>query len=350
MRKLISGIATFLIWTTFATAQSFPDYDELFVNDFAFILSSEEETTIREKLVELRKERGIEFTVVTIDSMFSYGHNGDIEPFATGLFNEWGVGDADRNDGVMMLIAVNDRLMRIEVGSGYGTDKNIPMKNIIDTSITPHFKKGNYFKGTDRGVDSVIRELTGVWPGEFDATGSEKAFNATKRTADRIGDWIYAVWTALAGGAYILFRRWQRNRPRRCPNDRSKMERIQEDLDDDYLEAGQITEERLKSVDYDVWHCMRCDHRTIEGYKHWFSGYGACRSCGYKTLDSDTTILESSTTTSTGLKRIDYACKHCHDTWSVKRVIPKKSSSSSSSGGSSFGGGSSSGGGASGSW
>ena len=195
-----------------------------------------------------------------------------------------------------------------------------------------------------------MREITGVWPGEFHASGPEKALNASRRIADRLGAWVYALFAPLAGLMVFLLRRWRRNRPRRCPNDHSKMERISENLDDDYLEAGQITEEHLKSMDYDVWRCMRCDHRTIEGYKNWFSRYGACRSCGYKTLESDTTILESATTTSTGLKRVDYDCKHCHDSWSVKRVIPKKTSSSSSSGGSSFGGGSSSGGGASGSW
>jgi len=350
LRNLLLTLVACFVWINAALAADYPNYDELYVNDFAFLLSEQEELKIREKLVELRRDHGIEFTVVTIDSMFSYAHNGQIEPFATGLFNHWGVGDAERNDGVMMLVAVNDRLMRIEVGSGYGSDKNTPMKNIIDTVITPHFKKGDYFTGINTGVDYVFHNLTGQWPGEADATGVEKALNATRRTVDRIGAWIYAVWAAAAGAAVLLFRRWKRNRPRRCPNDGSKMERIQEDLDDDYLQAGQITEERLKSKDYDVWCCMRCDHRTIEGYKNLFSRYGACRSCNYKTLESDSTILESATTTSTGKKRIDYSCHHCHDSWSVTRVIPKKSSSSSSSGGSSFGGGSSSGGGASGSW
>lgn len=350
MRKLLCSLAISLLWISTVMAADFPDYDELYVNDFAFLLSPDEEIVIREKLVELRETHGLEFTVVTIDSMFSYGHNGQIEAFATELFNHWGVGHAERNDGVMMLVAVNDRLMRIELGSGYGTAKNTPMKNIIDTVITPRFKQNNYFEGIDTGVEYVFYHLTGSWPGEADATGIEKTFNSTRRVVRHIGDWIYAVWAVLAGAAFVLIRRWQRRRPRRCPNDGSKMERIQEDLDDDYLEAGQITEERLKSKDYDVWQCMRCDHRTIEGYKSWFTRYGACRSCGYKTLESDTTILESATTSSTGRKRIDYTCRHCHDSWSVTRVIPKQSSSSSSSGGSSFGGGSSSGGGASGSW
>ncbi|MGR3712815.1 MAG: TPM domain-containing protein [Shimia sp.] len=350
MRQLLFILSVCLFWVNHAAAQTYPAYDELYVNDFAFFLSVEEEDTIRAKLAELRQERGIEFTVVTIDSMFSYGHNGPIEPFATGLFNFWGVGDADRNDGVMLLVALNDRVMRIEVGSGYGSSKNTKMKNIIDTTITPRFKAGDYYGGINEGVDRVIRDLTGSWPGEYNATGPERALNASRRLMDRLGDWIYAILAPVFGGLFLLFRRWKRNRPRRCPNDHSKMERINEDVDDDYLKSGQITEEQIGSVDYDVWQCMRCDHRTIEAYKSWFSRHRACRSCGFQTLESDSTILTSATTTSTGLKRVDYNCRHCDDSWSVERVIPKVSKSSSSSGGSSFGGGSSSGGGASGSW
>ncbi len=193
MRQLLWTFAACFLWITSVCAADYPDYDELYVNDFAFLLSSEEEAEIRAKLVELREDHDIEFTVVSIDSMFSYAHNGQIEPFATGLFNHWGVGDATRNDGVMMLVAVNDRLMRIEVGSGYGSAKNTPMKNIIDTVITPQFKKDDYFKGINNGVDYVFHNLTDQWPGEADATAFERTLSATRRTADRIGAWMYAV-------------------------------------------------------------------------------------------------------------------------------------------------------------
>lgn len=332
-----------------ARAQDFPDYSELYVNDFAALMTESEKERIRTKLVELREKRGIEFTVVTIHSMRDYGHNGMIEPFATGLFNHWGVGNAERNDGVMMLIALNDRHMRIEVGSGYGSTKDVPMGNIIDTEIVPRFKNYDYVEGIEHGVDAVIRDLTGSWPGEIDAGAAQKAYGALHRFFDWLGAWIYAALIPVAGYGMFVFRRWQRNRPRKCPIDGSTMSRLDEQWDDNHLQKGQITEERLKSVDYDVWFCGKCEHVTIEGYKAWFSQYGACRSCGFRTVQGDSTTLEHATTSSSGKKRIDYSCHHCGDEWSVIRTIPRKSSSSSSSG-SSFGGGSSSGGGASGSW
>jgi len=351
LRVLLFSLLLVLGISTSANAQQFPDYTELYVNDFAALIGPEDEEHLRAKLTELREKKGIEFTLVTINSMTNYDHAGEIEDFATGLFNYWGVGNADRSDGVMMLIAKDDRLMRIEVGSGYGTAKNVPMGNIIDTKITPKFKKGDFTGGIEDGIDAVIRDITGSWPGEYDANVAQKTFGALKRFLDWIGNWIFAILAPFLAIPVQIYRRWKRNKPRICPIDSSKMLRLDEVWDDNHLQEGQITEERLKSVDYDVWQCRQCDHVTIEGYKAWFSQYGACRSCGYRTVEGDTTILQSATTTSTGSKRIDYHCHNCQDHWSVRKTIPKVStSSSSSSSGSSFGGGSSSGGGSSGSW
>ena len=249
----------------------------------------------------------------------------------------------------MMLVARQDRVMRLEVGSGYGESKDIAMKDIIEGTILPEFRRDDYVAGISNGVDSVIHNLTGSWPGEYDAGPVRKAYGWLQRVLDAIGVWIWAFLAPLAAIPVQIYRRWKRNRPRICPIDGSEMTRLDEVWDDNHLQQGQITEEELKSVDYDVWQCPKCDHVTIEAYKAWFSRYGACRSCGYRTVEGDTTIVEPATTSSTGLKRIDYYCHHCHDSYSVTRTIPRKSKSSSSGGGS-FGGGSSSGGGASGSW
>lgn len=351
MTRCFAPVFAFLLLALPVFAQSYPDYAELYVNDYANLLSPAQEKDIREDLTELRTKRGIEFTVVTIDMMFDYGHTGSIESFATGLFNYWGVGDASRNDGVMMLISRFDRKMRIEVGSGYGTSLNAPMKRIIDNTITPHFKADDYPGGIRRGVDAVIYELTGTYPGAIDGNILQRTQSKARRLIESL-KWALLPIGGVAGGfGLYLYRRARRYRARRCPVDGSKMQLLAEHWDDKHLKEGERREEELKSVDYDVWLCPKCEHLTIEAYKAWFSRYSACRACGYKTLEGTTTILQSATTTSTGSKRIDYDCHHCNESYSVTKVIPKVSKSSSSSGGSSsFGGGSSSGGGASGSW
>lgn len=345
--RILTVILGLLIATP-VFAQNFPEYSEIYVNDFADILPQEEEEAIRNDLKELKRERDIEFTVVTINSMRDYSHEGPIEPFATALFNYWGVGNAKRNDGVMMLIAVQDRHMRIEVGSGYGTRMNGPMKEIIDDVILPRFKRDDYVTGIDYGVDHVIHEVSGSWPGEFNSTGAERALGIAKRGIDAMGAWALALLAPFFAAGAALVRRFQRYRPRYCPNDKSRLILLDELADDAHLSAGQITEETLGSVDYDIWHCQECDHVRVENYKAFFTRYQVCRACGHRAVESTTTILQSATTSSTGRKRIDLYCQHCGDHSSAVFTIPMKSKSSSSGG--SFGGGSSSGGGASGSW
>lgn len=333
-------------------AQTYPEYEELYVNDFAHIIQPEYEARIREMLRELREDHGIEFTVVTISEMSEYGHDGAIETFATGLFNSWGVGDATRNNGVMMLVAHLDRRIRIEVGDGYGLRKNASMKQIIDRAIVPQFKLFKYSEGIEQGTRAIIADLTGSWPS--DDTLFEKIKRGFGQVASALSPIVYPSIPALGGFGFWLYRRVRRYRLRRCPIDGSKMQLLEERWDDRYLNPGERKEEELRSVDYDVWKCPRCTHRTIEGYSAWLSRYSVCDSCNFRTLESDTTILVHATENRMGRKRIDYKCMNCHESYSVEKMIPRVAepsrSSGSSSHGSSFGGGSSSGGGASGSW
>lgn len=351
MRFLAYALLCLLLSLSATRAQEYPAYNDLYVNDFAALLDLGHESILRRNLKALREDQGIEFTVVTLRSMSDYGHDGNIEPFATGLFNAWGVGDATRNDGVMMLVAVDDRVMRIEVGSGYGDSKDLVVQRIIDRIIVPEFSEGDFAYGIMEGVEAVIADLKGeeigrdsgevIYPPGYEPPGFFERYAA----------WFYAATTPLAGVGAWLFMKWRRRRPRVCPVEGTTMQLVPEDLDDALLSEGQSKEEALKSVDYDVWECPDCGHRTIEAYRKWFSSYGACRSCNYRTVDSDSTILEHPTYSSSGLRRVDYNCQHCGDEWSGTEVIPRKErSSSSSSSSSSFGGGSSSGGGGSGSW
>lgn len=350
IRFLAAFFVTFVM-SFGAAAQSLPGYQELYVNDYADILSDPAEQRIRDRLIELREETGIEFTLLTISSMGDYGHSGSIEPFATQVFNAWGIGDAARNDGILMLIALNDRTMRIEVGSGYGSAMNAPMQEVIDDIILPSFRRDAMEDGIEFGVNNVIHEVAGVWPGEFDASAPERFAGSVSRGVKSLGGWIWVIFAPVAAFVAFLFKRMVRRRPRICPKDGAWMTRLNEANDDSYLVEGQRLEEQIGSVDYDVWVCSRCDHHTVEGHRNWFKlSHGVCRKCGYRTMEGDTTVLSQATRHSTGRKRIDYRCGNCGEAYSETRIIPKISNSSSSGGGSSFGGGSSSGGGASGSW
>jgi uncharacterized protein len=164
------------------------------------------------------------------------------------------------------------------------------------------------------------------------------------------GAWLLTLLAPIGAGAAWIVRQAARYRPPICPKDGSRMGLVDEVSDDQHLDPGQITEERVGSVDHDIWRC-RCGHTILQSYRGWFSRYGACGSCGYRTLYGTSHVVSHATTSSTGLRQTDYRCDHCGATHSTTETIPmRRERSSSSSSRSSFGGGRSRGGGASGRW
>ena len=337
------------------TVEGIPGWRDLYVNDYGDLLSDAAEARIRTQLEELYDRTGVEMTVLTIPEMITYGWSGDIEGFATTLFNAWGIGDAGRNDGVLVLVSRYNRQMRIELGAGYDASRDADMQRVIDDDFLPAFREDAYERGIERGVEATIFEIAGVYPGGWNKSATARGWDIIGRWAlDRIGLLIAPVLAGL-GGLFLAIRRYLRRRPRRCPDCGTMMLLAGETADDEHLDGGQRLEEYLGSVDYDVWYCPDCAHNDIHGYKAWFGSHAVCPDCGYRTLETRSEVVEAPTKKRAGSKQLDYNCEHCgyHD--SEMRTIPALSESSSSGGGggssrSSFGGGRSSGGGASGRW
>jgi uncharacterized protein len=177
------------------------------------------------------------------------------------------------------------------------------------------------------------------------------------------GFWIFAAIVFPLPMLFILFhylsrKKFFRNHSRDCKSCGKPLNKIEEESDDQYLQKGQVMEEQLKSVDYDVWLCSGCQSTEVWNYINRFSKYSACSKCKTRALfkESDRTI-SSPTYTSTGTGQITKRCKFCNhvdiSTYTISKLTPPSSSSSSGSGsssGGSWGGGSSGGGGASSSW
>lgn len=370
----------FLILPVHLLAQNLPAHQSSYVNDFAGLLDPETHARVETMLRDLRTGQDVEMTLVTINSRHDYGSSKPIADFATDLFNFWGVGHAERNDGILVLVAHKDREIRVVLGSGYPPMFDDRMEAVIDHHFLPWFRQGEFARGIEAGVTETIKRADLVEgdatrglqinPPDSHETPEDAELNeqlktryeqeyATHRTR-QILSWILWAVSGVGGTAGIVaLVRYRRNRPRTCPKCSRQMVRLSEEDEDVWLSHGQTVEERLNSKDYDVWHCQHDDHVTISGYRKWFSGYSACAECNFRTLESDRVVLRSATKHSSGRARVDYDCQNCGHSYSRHVTIPRISDSSSSSGGSSsggsssggsFGGGSSSGGGASGSW
>jgi len=135
------------------------------------------------------------------------------------------------------------------------------------------------------------------------------------------------------------------------------MIRLSGPAEDSLLADGERTEERLGSVDYDVWTCPTCPQVTKVRHGAFFTAYGRCPACGFATKSQTVNRIHSPTSFSSGLEEIVERCAQCGHSARSTRVIPLEQednssmwSSSSSASSSSSSGGYSSGSGASGSW
>lgn len=155
MKKAVTTLL--LLLPIVAFAYSSPGKPAGYVNDFANIIDAGTKSSIEGKLQTLDRVSGIQVSVVTVKSL-----GGDtIENYAVQLFQEWGIGRAKRDTGVLLLVAPNEREVKIEVGYGLEGDlTDIQSGIIIRNIIIPAFKESNYSKGISDATDAIIAIVT----------------------------------------------------------------------------------------------------------------------------------------------------------------------------------------------
>ena len=168
---------------TSATALSFPSPSG-YVNDFASIMDPAQKTALETELKNLKEKTGIEFTVVTVESLSGT----TVEDYATRLFENWKIGQKDKDNGLLFLIAPNERKVRFEVGYGLeGTLNDARTGRILDDFVLPEFKQGQMAQGIVSGVEAVIKVLQGEPLPEPSAD----------RSSSDSPDWFYLIFLPL---------------------------------------------------------------------------------------------------------------------------------------------------------
>lgn len=123
-------------------------------------LTESQKQALENKLVANDDSTSNQIAVVIINSLEGY----DVADYALNLFRKWGIGNKSTNNGVLVLLAKDDRKLRIEVGFGLeGVIPDITAKHIMEESITPAFKEGNYYRGLDKGTDDIIKAAAGEY-------------------------------------------------------------------------------------------------------------------------------------------------------------------------------------------
>ena len=137
-------------------ADNFPPLSGRVV-DSASVLSEQTRSALESKLSDLETKSGIQFVVATVPSLGGQ----EIEPYANNLFRFWKLGEAKKNNGLLLLVAPTEHRVRIEVGYGLeGTLTDALSKVIIVNAMAPKFKAGDFNGGIARGVDDIVTVLT----------------------------------------------------------------------------------------------------------------------------------------------------------------------------------------------
>ncbi len=151
LKSLIISLLGFFLVVLPVLAQTFPE-PVGYVNDFAEMLSADFRDSIEEDLSKFEEETKAEIAVVTVNSL----EGTYIEDYAVRLFEQWGIGKKEADNGLLLLIAKEDREFRIEVG--YGLEPIITdgrAGKILREQMTPAFKEDNYDQGVKLAVEKI---------------------------------------------------------------------------------------------------------------------------------------------------------------------------------------------------
>lgn len=389
-----------------------------YVSNPSGILSVEAVKRLNDTIRTVWAQTSAELVVVVVDEVDSSMTPAE---FATKLFEKWGIGKKDKDNGVLLLVSRDDR--QAQIRTGYGVEGALPdiiAGRIIRNLMAPEFRDGNYDAGTIAGVDAIARVLKNPELGDEltsryanDSLDEESDLSAgefftyylwfalfiaigmlfdvcyviySTRNMDDVPRYraldshktmvLFAAFLSLGMGVipYLMLKRKMRSvrrHKRDCPHCGTRMELIDEEHDNDYLTPAQDTEEKLNSIDYDVWHCPKCHEVEVLPYINRYTKYTVCPQCGARAVSLvEQRTLRHPTTRSTGEGVNMYVCRNCGNRHERRFTIPRKEDDSGAvvagailggmmggrggggggfSGGS-FGGGMTGGGGAGGSW
>ncbi|WP_349665658.1 TPM domain-containing protein [Sphingobacterium sp. lm-10] len=149
-----------LWFATTATAQDFPAQPKSLVSDYVGALSQSEVRQLEQKLLRFEDSTSIQLAVVVMQSTGEY----DIADYGDRLAKHWGVGNKKYDNGILLLVALEDRAVTIR--TGYGIEGAVPdviAYRIIENEIKPAFRSGRYGQGIESGVDALISYTKGEY-------------------------------------------------------------------------------------------------------------------------------------------------------------------------------------------
>lgn len=206
---LISSIRSLVLWiSAFAAllaASSVPAQETDFpaltgrVVDQAGLLDEQVEATLTATLAAHEAETSNQIVVVTLPSLNGY----DITDYANRLGRHWEIGTSEEDNGILLVVAPNDRKVRIEVGYGLeGALTDSLSSIIIQREILPEFKNNDFPKGIMQGVAAITQAIKG----EYAAPTNKASNRKTDAISEKFGNYLPLIFIAIIGIPELLKR------------------------------------------------------------------------------------------------------------------------------------------------
>lgn len=164
MNRIPAFMALLLIFVSAVRAQDIPEIPAKprLVNDFAGVLSDDEEALLERKLLSWEDSTSNQLCIVLVNSLGGY----DVADFSVRLAEKWGIG-SKKNNGVLLLAAMEDRKSRIEVGYGLeGRITDAVSRRILADYLKPAFKEKRYAQGLNETCDRIMEAAAGEYKAE----------------------------------------------------------------------------------------------------------------------------------------------------------------------------------------
>lgn len=342
-----------------------------YVADPAGVISDEQERQINARLDALRESTTVEMAVAVVPTIGDM----EIQPYAVDLFERWGIGHSDNDNGV--LIVVDTGKVQAFILTGYGVEgvlTDAVCARLFRNNLAPGVRAGKVGEALISTVDAAseilstpeaaeeLRSAQGARGSrEVEGIDSEVLHNfiylvvflvfissmilfirnlIAGRKLDNYGKsliwksnlWVFWICAVLSAGTALPFAlmalflyRSMRNRRRKCDVCGAKMQKLNEKDDNAYLNLSQDFEEGIGTVDYDVWLCPRCGAVERFPFKIEQKQYKTCPACHTIAMRlKQSTVLRQPTATQEGMGVNTYECEFCHHREDHHFRIPKK--------------------------
>lgn len=187
-------------------AEVIPPKPDRYFNDYAGVVSQEAALRFNEELAQFERETSNQIVVAVFPKMQT---DSDIADYTQRIAQSWAVGQADRRNGAVLFVFIEDRRMFIQVGYGLeGALPDITAFDITERRIKPQFRAGNYEAGLATGIESILQAIRG----EYEGTGATVAEREGEPESAGCSGWLIVAFVIL----YLLFHWWlSRRRGRR---------------------------------------------------------------------------------------------------------------------------------------